>query len=235
VRLPSDATDQVRAYILTRFSRFVERRGKTRFMEKTPSNCFRIPFIQEVFPDGKFLHLIRDGRDATFSAEKKWMSRLDHTAFRRRVLSREIPLADLPNYSAAILRDTVGRMVMPQAGFIWGPRFPRIREIRASRSVLETCAIQWRESVRAVLAARQQLPEAQYMELRFEDLVCRPDEWISTILEFLELEVDGRVQEFAARCVRSSVANKWRKRSHEEVEGFLPLIVDLLRDLGYAD
>ncbi len=36
--------------------------GKPRFLSKHPRNVLRFPFLDEIFPDAKFLHLIRDGR-----------------------------------------------------------------------------------------------------------------------------------------------------------------------------
>jgi len=40
---------------------------KKRIVIKNPRNSLRIPFIKKLFPDAKFLHIVRDGRDATCS------------------------------------------------------------------------------------------------------------------------------------------------------------------------
>jgi len=40
---------------------------KKRIVIKNPRNSLRIPFIKKLFPDAKFLHIIRDGRDVTCS------------------------------------------------------------------------------------------------------------------------------------------------------------------------
>ena len=36
--------------------------GKQRFVSKYPRNALRIPFLDEIFPDALFIHVIRDGR-----------------------------------------------------------------------------------------------------------------------------------------------------------------------------
>ena len=41
-------------------------------MNKAPSNIFRIDFINEIFPDCKIVHIIRDGRDNILSRLYKW-------------------------------------------------------------------------------------------------------------------------------------------------------------------
>lgn len=38
-----------------------------RMLEKTPANAVRIPFINYLYPDCRFVHVIRDGRDTTAS------------------------------------------------------------------------------------------------------------------------------------------------------------------------
>ena len=49
------------------FSNYACRQGKKRWAEKTPNNVFCIKEILEFFPDAKFVHVIRDGRDVTLS------------------------------------------------------------------------------------------------------------------------------------------------------------------------
>jgi len=39
-----------------------------RLLEKTPENCLRLPFLLEIFPDARIIHLTRDGRSNISSA-----------------------------------------------------------------------------------------------------------------------------------------------------------------------
>lgn len=41
--------------------------GKTMAGEKTPDYCRKMPLLHRLFPQAKFLHIIRDGRDVTLS------------------------------------------------------------------------------------------------------------------------------------------------------------------------
>ena len=69
---PDEATPEIKAYIRSKLhERFSETEGGHR-LEKTPGNCFRVPFILEVFPNARFIHIIRDGRDVAFSAADVW-------------------------------------------------------------------------------------------------------------------------------------------------------------------
>ena len=50
---------------------FVRRRPF--FLNKTPLNTFRIPYLLQMFPQAKFIHLIRDGRAVVQSYTRKQM------------------------------------------------------------------------------------------------------------------------------------------------------------------
>ena len=43
-----------------------------RWGDKTPLYVRYVPTIRALFPQAKFIHMVRDGRDATLSAAKKW-------------------------------------------------------------------------------------------------------------------------------------------------------------------
>ena len=43
-----------------------------RWGDKTPSYALYIPQLTHIFPTAQFIHVIRDGRDATLSARRKW-------------------------------------------------------------------------------------------------------------------------------------------------------------------
>jgi hypothetical protein len=49
--------------------------GAVRWGDKTPSYVLYLPVLNKIFPTAQFVHLIRDGRDATLSAQKKWAAR----------------------------------------------------------------------------------------------------------------------------------------------------------------
>jgi hypothetical protein len=46
--------------------------GAVRWGDKTPSYIRYIPELTAIFPTAQFIHMIRDGRDVTLSAQRKW-------------------------------------------------------------------------------------------------------------------------------------------------------------------
>lgn len=61
---PADYPDAVRAL----FGLYAEAQGKSRYADKTPQYVMSIPLLAELFPEAKFIHIIRDGRDVALSA-----------------------------------------------------------------------------------------------------------------------------------------------------------------------
>jgi hypothetical protein len=48
------------------------RRAPVRLVEKTPANTLRIPFLHQLFPDAKYLFLVRRGEDVVSSLMEGW-------------------------------------------------------------------------------------------------------------------------------------------------------------------
>jgi hypothetical protein len=48
------------------------RSGKARWAEKDPTYTLHLPFIEELFPDAMYVHLLRDGHDVVASFRDRW-------------------------------------------------------------------------------------------------------------------------------------------------------------------
>jgi hypothetical protein len=73
----------------TVYAVYAEERGKARWGDKTPMYMQNLRLLERLFPDGLFVHLIRDGRDAAMSflsmpkglMTEAWMQPRDVAAF----------------------------------------------------------------------------------------------------------------------------------------------------------
>ena len=57
---------------------YAEQKGAVRWADKTPIYSSYIDLIHQIFPQAKFIHIIRDGRDAILSMLDKWEHREIH-------------------------------------------------------------------------------------------------------------------------------------------------------------
>jgi hypothetical protein len=53
---------------------YADRFHKSRWGDKTPLYCRHLRRIEALLPEARFIHLIRDGRDAAVSLRKQWFS-----------------------------------------------------------------------------------------------------------------------------------------------------------------
>jgi len=64
------------------FRYFAAREGKQRWCEKTPQHVQHIEQLSELYPLARFIHVVRDGRDAAVSFNRRWYRTPELTLFR---------------------------------------------------------------------------------------------------------------------------------------------------------
>jgi hypothetical protein len=67
----NDYSEEIAAYYRKKVLQVQNLWGRSRFMNKNLQNSFRVRLLNLIFPDAKFIHIIRDGRAAAFSLLNK--------------------------------------------------------------------------------------------------------------------------------------------------------------------
>lgn len=253
--LTRDATNSTKRNIQNRFKKAIKDGKSSVIVEKTPSNCFRIPFINELFPRSKFIHLIRDGREVALSASKEWAAKksraLDSKELRELNMLKKIgktvleegefskrfqsfsDIYYLPKYGVKF-SNYLRRQFLGNDSIPWGPRFPGIRQVRKSFSLLETCAIQWERSVVAAESALGLLDEDRVFRLRYEKFIQEPFHYLTDICQFMGIATDEKLLKKMASKVVSRDTAKWKTvYSTEELDAVMNQISFTLKNLGY--
>lgn len=238
------ATESRKKFIQDAFVQFAD--GK-RFMEKTPANCLRVDFVHNVLPDAKFIHILRDGREVALSVRHQWERTRDNnklyapnedTSDFREIKKRlskikQVSLLDLPYYIPLIGDSLLSDLKIKRVYNYWGPRFPGRKEYQnAKLSRLEISALQWKYSVDSVLNYKNTIKKENYFEIKFEDFINKPVESLQNIFNFLELPMEGNIEEMAKHIKTSD--NKWHKElSSDEINQLDKLIGYTLKNLDY--
>jgi hypothetical protein len=196
---PEHARSNVIDHIRSRFAGQVRESGRIRLVEKSPSNALRMEFVDRVFPDARFIHIIRHGMDSVLSIRaltEAFSGGVTHQRMVRRTLLRlrEMSPRQYPHYAGEFFRRLLPRKLAGARA--WGPRIPGLAAIAQELDSLEVSCLQWRLCVETACHAGRAMPAHKYMELRLEDLST---ETINEVLAFCELPSDSSVNEFIRR------------------------------------
>lgn len=211
-----DVTDAERKYVY-RLMRVLG--GRRRFLDKTPKNCLRVPYLNALFPEAAFVFLRRGAADNVNSLMQGWRAR-------PRYVSYELP------ESLEGLGDLSGQT--------WSfVLIPGWRELRHA-PLEEVCARQYVECNGAILSARGELDPARVVDVAYEDLVARPSVEIERVYGELGLPFTDEAASFAAALPHTPInaltplrPEKWRDENPEEIRRILPLVAETERRLGY--
>lgn len=217
---PEHATDRVIRHIRDTLGAQVAEQGRTRLLEKTPSNSLRIPFVDRVFPDAVYVHILRDGVEASLAINSRWHTHSHGFNFRREVIARrfrEIKLRQIPYYA----REVLLRVVKRKGGSgrmqnIWGPRIPGIQQMLGELDAIDIASLQWRMCVEAACLDGEALGANRYMECRLEDL---NEDTLLEIMKFCDLSPHPDVMKsFRDTFDSSATAHRRGKATAEEIE-----------------
>ena len=190
---------------------------KRRLLDKNPRNVLRIPFIEAVLPDARYIFIKRDGRDTTNSLINAWRGK----RYRTYALPQphNIPGTD-PKWWKFVL-------------------YPGWRDDN-SGPVERIAAKQWLIPSEHLLAAEERIPQARWMDLRYEDFVADPVVATEQMSKWLEIDFSDDLRA-AAEAARTKPVNtmtppeagKWRRENPEEIKSILPLIAPMQERMGY--
>lgn len=170
---PLDARPEVVRHIRAAFGELVSSGQGSRLLEKTPANTVRLPFVNEVFPDAIYVHIIRDGYASILSSVRYWTqfgTGINQPALRERLIrrTREITPRQVPHYAMELIRRIAPSMSRQPP--VWGPRIPGLAEMAYELSVLDAACLQWRTCVEQARAFGRNLEPERYIEVRLESL-----------------------------------------------------------------
>lgn len=221
-------------YIRRQFDWVARRYGVKRVVEKTCANSLRVPFVDRVVPEARYLFIYRDGFDAVGSAMKRWKADLDIPYLARK--ARFVPATDLPFYALRYFWNRVYRVLSREERLaFWGPQLDGMRALLEKYSLEEVCALQWRRCVDLADEAFRQMPEEQVCRISYERFVKRAAGELRRISEFLGLEGSEVELANAVADVSPNSVGRGRQELGEDLANRLaPLIADTQQAMGYA-
>jgi hypothetical protein len=190
------------------------------FCYKEPFLCFAMPQVADHFPNAKFVHIVRDGRDNADSMERAYPDALSD-----RVLTDEL-LANNKNTEIGVTR-------VHQGYFLpwWVPTEKQGDFIKMSR--YGRCVFMWQEMVSRAMDCGARLGSARYLQIRYESVVSDPLTNARNILQFLGFSLSRRAARKFATAHTASVGIGRKRSNRREVDEAAAIGGELLKQLGY--
>lgn len=198
-------------------------------VEKTSANTLRVPFVAAVFPNARFVHLVRDGVDVVESARRRWQARPGLGYLVRKALYlRGTGLRQGLRYLWDRLRG-----VSSSAPSLWGPHYPGMADDVREHPLLHVCAKQWRTCIQHTLDALDALPDERVLSLRYETLV-RDSKSVDRLAHFAGVSDASPMHAFYRREVEDSFVGRGRANlTAAAYDTLRPLLQPVLEGLGY--
>ena len=229
---PEQLTPQIRQKILKHLQKF--RNKSPLLVEKTVSNTLRVPFVLSVFPNAKFIYLIRDGRDVVESVYRQWLAPPDWKYSLEKAMT--FPMMDAFGYGFRYAQSLLKKLFFAQSAThnIWGVHYQGIEQDMLTKDLLEVCAIQWVRSVSLANEALNTLPSEQVITIHYEHLVESPLDSFQQIASFLNIDNKPYLDEIGSNFIDSTCIGKGLKNlNSQQVHLMMPYLEKTLKSFNY--
>jgi hypothetical protein len=210
----SDADQEVKRNAHRLFGAYLTTVLSSRLVDKYPELLFRIPFVREIFPDARFIFLVRNGWD-TCSSIDKWSARCGE--------QENGEVHDWWGVDQRKWNIMLEELIEPD------PYFSGLKTvIHTLEKHTDMAALEWIVTMREGLQRLQDNPDCIHM-VRYEELADSPREILSGIASFAGLAED----ETFLRYGESTLAPAPPHADFEMHPALRPLFEATMRALGY--
>ncbi len=157
-----------------------------RILDKYPEMIFRVPFIRAIFPDARFLFLVRNGWDTARSIES-WSQR---AGVRQRDEAHDWWGVDNRKWRL-LVRDVVASDPALSEAQSAIANFTRHQDM---------AAVEWTTAMREGLRLSDSIPDAIH-QVRFENLTLEPERTLKRLFAFCQLPGDATTLDYARRIL----------------------------------
>ncbi len=211
-----DASAQVKQAMNNQYAAYLQTTRNSRVLDKYPELIFRAAFIKELFPDARFLLLIRNGY-ATCSSIARWSATHGKTTN-----AHSVDWWGSNDRKWHLLVEQIVRQDSELGSYA--------DSIKAMGDQTARAAVEWILTMQEGLRLLSEYPDAT-LTVRYEKLTGHPGTCVADILEFCELQRDPAVVEYAEKILQPPTA----RPAFELPESIQGAFERTLQRLNYAD
>jgi len=224
---PDMANPKIKSYIRSQFFK-IGNNAKTDFiLEKTCANSLRVDFVNEILPEAKFIYIIRNGLDVTYSIMQRWESKLSLSYTLKKF--NYVPIFDIPYYGFEYIKNRIYKANNNRLKF-WGPRFDDSNKI-LDLTLEEISAKQWVACVNSSNESFKKISPQRLFKLSYEDFVEEPKKIIKEMVEFIGVDLDSNLK--FPKVSNSSIGKGSRNLSSIQFDKIEPIIYNTMIENNY--
>ena len=227
------ASEKVKKYIHNKFDLFAKKENLKFLVEKTCANSLRVPYVNKIIPNAKYIFIVRDGVDVAGSASIRWKAKLNFIYILKKI--RYVPFSDLFFYTYNFLKNRLHKLFSKNKRLsFWGPQFKGIQSIFSNYALEEACILQWQKCVDLSEKAFDSMDNNVIVRVRYEDFVLEPSKELTRIMNELDISCKQEKIESVVRIVKSKSIGKGRKNlSKSQLNAVSKLASKTLNRYGY--
>lgn len=228
-----DASDKVKRYIRNEFLKYQQQHGNRIVVEKTPHNILRISFVRAIFPEARFLYIVRDPLSFVSSVELKWQQ----PATKKRIMKRLkfTPITQMHHYLWRFFSQQWNKRILHRKYLsIWGPRYKGIQDDLKKEDLMTVIARQWSRSSSKAERDLALFEDGQVLRLRYEDFVQYPISNMERICAHCGLQMTEDMATTIKEVVKTDRKLKWQRFEPHVLARILPELHEEMKRHGYA-
>lgn len=209
-----EATDEMRRRVAQMFGAYLTVTRSKRIVDKYPELIFRVDFVRALFPDARFIFLVRNGWDTCHSIAA-WSKRLGVQV-------------NGEKHDWWGVNDRKWKLIVEQLVKTDSVFAEMADEIKHFDRHLDRATIEWILTMQEGLRLMRTAADDIHL-VRFEDLTSEPDKTLTALCNFCELPPDNTFQDYARQTLHPVPARN-PFDIHPEIA---PFFHDTMRELGY--
>lgn len=231
--IEGDSSPKVKKFIKSEFDKFEKSSNAEFVVEKTCANSLKVSFIASIFPNAKYIFLVRDGKDVSTSAKQRWTASLELKYIWKKV--KYVPLVDMPYYGLRYFVNRIKKLFSKEKRLaFWGPLYPGMMSDLKQYSLLEVCAKQWATCVVQSYRDLSVLKPDQVHFMKYEEFVQNPQGEIKKVFGFLGSEVSSnQIKKSTEKVSARSIGNYKKNITNEELKKLNTIIEPIMDSVYY--
>jgi len=248
-----EATDYVIKYVRRAFNDLSIKYRYKYIVEKTENNTLRINFVNKIFPEAKFIFVIRDGRDVIASMLKRRHQSIDPVFLLKK--ARYLPLSDISVVTIRYFKNMFRRYFFnKRIVYQLGPVFKGMEKMLSNHTEAEIVAMQWAKCLEKANKDLNKIDSDRSCIIKYEELVKNPKSTIFDLIKFLNIKLSkeeinifinnilisdlGKETASSEMKIVKGISDKhveiWKRELDDDtLHSIMPVIENTMNELGY--